>query len=182
MLLRATLELPIPAATAAERLYPLLLPRALDKLSGDAYEAGMLTLARVGPFGEARGLSKAVRVETLEPRTTAGGVRIPFRWVATGRTGHLFPALDADLDVTEVGEQRCAVSINASYTPPLGAAGAGLDRMILHRAARATMRSLLRGLADAVLDKPGDPPDKGSASLGAVEFFPDTRVRPSPET
>jgi hypothetical protein len=169
MLLRATLELPIPATTAAERLHPLL-----DKLSDDAYQEGMATLARVGPFGDASVLSKTVRVETLDPRTIAGGVRIPFRWVATGRTGNLFPALDADLDVRSIDEQRCTLSINAAYTPPLGTAGAGLDRLVMRRTAQATMRALLRGLGRAVLDGAAEPGHERGTVLGEVVFYPDT--------
>jgi hypothetical protein len=193
MLLRATLELPIPAATAAERLSPLLRPSGLDKLSDDAYQEGMATLARVGPFGDSRGLSKTVRVVTLDPRSVGGGIRIPFRWVATGRTGNWFPALDADLDVIPVDDERCNLSINAAYTPPLGPTGAGLDRLLLHRAARATMRSLLRGLARTVLDGDAvagalreqadgaDGPRSLSARLGEVTFFPDAPLAPPAE-
>lgn len=173
MMLRATLDLPIPAAIAVERLYPMMQPYGLEKLSDDAYQAGLLMLTRVGPFGETRGLSKTVRVDTLEPRTTADGVRIPFRWVATGRTGALFPTLDADLDVSAVDEQHCRVSVNAVYTPPLGAAGATLDRLILHRAARATMRELLRGLAREALDLSVDAPTNGAGHTGEIRFYPD---------
>lgn len=170
MLLRASLDLPVPAATVAHRLSPL---PGMDALSDDAYSAGLQTLTRVGPFGDTPGLSKKVLVETLEPREIGSGVRIPFRWVATGRSGAWFPALDADLEVTAADAQNCTLSINAAYTPPLGAAGAGLDRIVLHRAARATMRSLLRGLARAVLD--GDQ----LIALPEVCFYPDVVAPPA---
>jgi hypothetical protein len=118
----------------------------------------------------------------LEPRAKAEGVRIPFRWVATGRTGYLFPTLDADLDVTAADPQRCTLAVNAAYTPPMGAPGATLDRMLMHRAARATMRSLLRGLGSAILAHPADPADRTSGAevdrvdsrvLADVEFYPE---------
>lgn len=160
----------MPAATAADRLSSVLVPNGLDQLADEAYQAGAQTLTRVGPLGDAAGVSKAVRVETLEARSIVDGVRIPFRWVATGRSGRLFPTLDANLDITVLDEQRSTLSINASYTPPFGAAGAGLDRLVLHRAARATMRALLRGLAEAAIPhgKPGEirflPDEPGSES------------------
>jgi hypothetical protein len=118
----------------------------LDDVSDDAYAAGLVVLTRVGPFGEIAGLSKKVRLELLPRRQLDHGVRLQLRWVATGATGQLFPALDADLDLLAAGEQQCTLSINAVYDPPLGALGAGIDRILLHRAARATMRALLREL------------------------------------
>ena len=38
-----------------------------------------------------------------------------------------------------------------AYRPPLGAAGAALDRVMLHRAALATVRSLLTDIAGSLL-------------------------------
>jgi hypothetical protein len=102
MFIHAILELPTEAATAVDRLY--LAPRRdqLNELSDEAYEAGMVTLTRVGPFGGVPGLSKIVRLEMLEPKRVGGVFRVPLRWVATGPAGQLFPALDADLDITPI--------------------------------------------------------------------------------
>ena len=173
MFIHATLDLPIPVASAVERLYPALGCHRLDELSDDAYAAGLVSLARVGPFGDLRGLSKTVRLEMLDPLPLDNGVRLQLRWVATGLTGQLFPALDADLDIAAVDEQRCAMSIKAIYTPPLGAAGAGFDRLLLHRAARATMRSLLRGLGRSLIAAPQAAlPRAVQLRLGPVRFFP----------
>jgi hypothetical protein len=170
MFIQASLELPVPADTAVRRLYPAVHDSAFEDLSEQAYEAGMHALVKVGPLGEAPLLSKTVRLELLEPHAVPGGARVPLRWEATGATGHLFPVLDADLDIAAVDEHRCTLSINAVYTPPLGALGAGIDRLVLSRAARATMRSLLRGLADA-LSRPsesaGTPPP---AKPGEITF------------
>jgi hypothetical protein len=88
---------------------------------------------------------------------------------ATGMAGQLFPALDADLDIIAIDEQRCALSIKARYTPPLGAAGVSIDRLLLHRAARATMRSLLRGLGRALV-APAAVPSADRPRLGPVRF------------
>jgi hypothetical protein len=182
MFVYATLELPIPVASAIERLDFVMASQRLDDLSDEAYEAGLVTLAKVGPFGAVRGLSKAVRLQMLERRRVEGGVRVPLRWVATGSTGQLYPTLDADLDITALDARRCALSINAAYTPPLGAAGASIDRLLLHLAARATMRSLLRGLGHSLSD-----PSPAAAAyvtwprLGRIWFSPPATHRAIPE-
>jgi hypothetical protein len=182
MFVHATLELPIPAASSIERLDLVMATQRLDDLSDEAYEAALITLARVGPFGAVRGLSKAVRLQMLEPRPVGGGVRVPLRWVATGTTGQLFPALDADLDITALDARRCALSINAAYTPPLGAAGASIDRLLLHLAARATLRSLLRGLGHALSDpSPAAAAQARSPRLGRIWFSPPVTGRAIPE-
>jgi hypothetical protein len=170
MFVHATLDLPVSAANAVERLYPALGRHRLDEVSDDAYAAGLGRLAKVGPFGDMGGLSKTVRLQMLDPHPVDDGVRLQLRWVATGVTGQLFPALDADLDVIAVDEQQCVLSIKASYTPPLGTAGVSIDRLLMHRAARATMRSLLRGLGRALV-APAAVPSAVPPRLGPVRFF-----------
>jgi len=170
----ATLELPVPVASAVERLDAALSRHRLDEMSDDAYAAGLVVLTTVGPFGEVAGLSKKVRLELLPRRQVDDGVRLPLRWVATGATGQLFPALDADLDLLAVGEQQCALSINAVYDPPLGALGAGIDRMFLNRAARATVRALLRKLGHTLTEmwQPDASADVVRLRLGPVRYAP----------
>jgi hypothetical protein len=172
--IRATLDLPIPLARAVERLDAALARHRLDEVSDDAYAAGLVVLTRVGPFGEVAGLSKTVRLELLTPRQVDQGMRLQLRWVATGPTGQLFPALDADLDLYAVDEQHCALSINAVYDPPLGALGAGIDRILLHRAARATMHALLRELGHTLtqIRQAGGSAAVGRRRLGPVRFTP----------
>ena len=180
MFVYASLELPIAAACAIKRLHHVIASQRLDDLSDLAYEKGLVTLARVGPFGAVPGLSKAVRLQMLEPQLIKGGVRVPLRWVATGATGQLFPALDADLDLTGVAERRCALSVNAVYSPPLGAAGASIDRLLLHLAARATMRSLLRGLGHSLSD-PSPAASLARPRLGRIRFSPPATGRAIPQ-
>jgi hypothetical protein len=172
MFIHATLELPNPAASVLDRVYPALRRDRLNVLSDEAYLAGLVMLTRAGQFGDVHGLSKKVRLEMLEPRRVDDVLRVPLRWVVTGRGGQLFPALDADLDITAIDEQRCVLSINAVYTPPLGGIGAGVDELMLHSAARATVRSLLRGLGRALLDPSPDITDADQWLLDKIEFMP----------
>jgi hypothetical protein len=170
----ATLDLPVPVATSIDRLYVALARHRLDEVSDDAYAAGLVALSRVGPFGEVAALSKTVRLQLLDPLPIEHGVRLQLRWVATGAAGQLFPALDADLDLLTVDEQNCVLSINAVYDPPLGALGAGIDRLVLHRAARATMRALLREWGRSLTEDRKAPNLAAMARvrLGPVRFIP----------
>jgi hypothetical protein len=172
MFIHATVDLPIPVASAIDRLHVALARHRLDQVSDDAYQAGLVELTRVGPFGEVAGLSKMVRLELLDPRPIHNGVRLPLRWVATGPAGQLFPALDADLDLTAISEHSSALSISAVYHPPLGVLGAGIDRLLLHRAARATMRALLRGLGRSLTNPSHATTPHPQPRLGPVRFSP----------
>lgn len=174
MFICATLDLPVPVATSIDRLYAALARHRLDEVSDGAYAAGLVALSRVGPFGEVAGLSKTVRLQLLDPLPIEHGVRLQLRWVATGAAGQLFPALDADLDLLAVDEQNCVLSINAVYAPPLGALGAGIDRLVLHRAARATMRALLREWGRSLTEDRQAPNLAATARvrLGPVRFIP----------
>jgi hypothetical protein len=143
------LDLAYPVART--RLGGLTRSGWLGTRSEKAYADG-LTLIRVGPFGSALGASKLVRVRLLEPLPREDEMVIPLRWEATGAMGRLFPVLDANLVLT-AGDQdgRCTLALMGAYRPPLGAAGAALDRVMLHRAAMATVRSLLTDVAGSLL-------------------------------
>jgi hypothetical protein len=81
-----------------------------------------------------------------------GTTTVWLRWEATGPAGGLFPVLDADLLLRPVGLEKTCMTLNGCYRPPLGRLGAGLDRAVLHRVATATVRALLRGIADALAE------------------------------
>jgi len=59
----------------------------------------------------------------------------------------LFPTLEADIELGELGPERTQLSISARYTPPLGSLGRVLDRALLHRVAEATVKDFLDGAA-----------------------------------
>jgi hypothetical protein len=77
---------------------------------------------------------------------------LTLRWEATGFGGGLFPALDADITLSPAGSQECTLAIDGAYRPPLAALGASLDKVLLHRVAQSTVRSLLRRVAELVAD------------------------------
>jgi hypothetical protein len=170
------LDLAFPVARV--RLGGLTGSGWLGSRSEQAYEDG-LTLIRVGPFGSVLGASKLVRVRLLEPLPREDEMVIPLRWEATGAMGRLFPVLDANLVLT-AGPQDgcCTLAIMGAYRPPLGAAGAALDRVMLHRAALATVRALVTDVAGTLL-APGTAP--GWDSYAAAEPPPPAAWRPEPE-
>ena len=122
----------------------------LSDASGDAYAEGLAGLVRVGPFGPLLGASKLVRVLLLEPVEREGSLTLSLRWEATGVMGRLFPVLDANIILIPAGENASQLALAGAYRPPFAAAGQELDRALLHRAASATVRSLLRRMAETI--------------------------------
>jgi hypothetical protein len=135
------LSLPFSAARAA--LDAALADGGLIEESRRAAEEGASFLMRVGPGGS-RGFAKQVLVEVLPFDWVGRKGVVPLRWQPTGPAGRLFPSLEANLTVSEADGAGSLVSIVASYEPPWDAVGAGLDRILLSRAAGATLTALLR--------------------------------------
>lgn len=144
-------------AAAAPRLARLAHGGWLRAVSEDAYAGGVEYLVRVGPLGAVPGASRLVRVRFTEPFDRNGTVSVGLRWEATGVTGGLFPALDADIRLTD-DQPAAQVTLTGSYRPPLGVFGAELDRLLLRTVATATIRTLLNEIAAAL---EGDVPKAG---------------------
>lgn len=127
---------------------------SLAGVSEAAYGEGVTVLARVGPLGSMPSVSRLVEVRfrDLVQRDDRAGLAL--RWEAAGSGGGMFPVLDADITLTPAGEDTTMLALAGTYRPPLGALGAGLDRVILHRVAAATVRAFLSRIADAIVHPP----------------------------
>ena len=79
------------------------------------------------------------------------------RWHATGPGGGLFPALDADLQLTALREDATMLRPAGAYRPPPGKADAALDRAVLQRVAAATIQAFIRRVGDAIVHPTGAP-------------------------
>jgi hypothetical protein len=173
---------PYPAARA--ELMRLTHGGWLSDVSDGAYADGLAGLVRVGPFGRMFGTAKLVRVLLLDPVDRDGTLTLVLRWEATGVMGRLFPVLDANITLMAAGEDTSQLTLAGAYRPPLAAVGEGLDRVLLHRAASATVRSLLKRMAqtiapdDAASARPGPaapprplvpPPAPGGPAPGIIE-------------
>ena len=131
-------RLDVGFAVARERLARLGESGALFAPSADAYG-----LVRVGPGG----VAKLVRVQARELSWTDSSGGLALRWEATGASGKLFPVLDADLTIADLGPQGTLVKLAGVYRPPFGALGQALDRAVLHRIAVATIKGFLARVA-----------------------------------
>jgi hypothetical protein len=144
----------VPVSAARPRLARLLHGGWLTQASDDAYQLSADDLLRVGPLGDRPGTSRLVRVQFTDPAYRDDEMRVGLRWEAVGVTGALFPVLDADIVLTADGE-RTRVCLTGTYRPPLGALGAGLDRLLLRKVASATIAAFLTGLCGALLSAAG---------------------------
>jgi acyl-coenzyme A thioesterase PaaI-like protein len=142
--------LSVSIGAARVRLANLVHDGWLAGAAEAAYGGSIDHLLRVGPFGDVACLSRKVRVQFLDPVDHGDAVTVGMRWAAVGMTGGLFPVLDADIELAAEGEEDTRVTLTGVYRPPLGAVGVGLDRMLLHRVATATIGSLLAHLAQAL--------------------------------
>lgn len=117
--------------------------------SDAASQAGQLSRTlklEVAGFELARDVT--IEVGQFSPRELTRSV-VPLRWHAEhGRM--LFPYLAADLEVfaLSLDPPLTQLTITGSYEPPLGLLGAGVDRLLLHRLAEATIHRFTHEIAD----------------------------------
>ena len=162
--------LTVSFAVAASRLARLAGAGWLREVSETVYQGGVEYLMRVGQAA-APGVSRLVRVRFTEPTYLDGVMTVGLRWEATGVTGGLFPALDADIRISAEEGESVTVTLTGSYRPPLGMLGAELDRLLLRTVATATIRTLLARIA-ATLE---------GAPAKALQVAAQWRPEPGPE-
>jgi hypothetical protein len=136
----------------------------LTEVSGCAYKSGLVGLSCTGQ-GQGHGGADQLEADQLDadhrrPKLVRVFVRdlvaretsavLTLRWQATMPGGGLFPALDADITLTPVGEGKSLLTLDGAYRPPSGSRASGYDRAVLHRAATTTIHSLLGQIADLV--------------------------------
>jgi len=150
MFVRHETQLGLDFRAAQARLANLGRSGSLLLAARQAYGEGTTGLARVGPLGSVRGMSKLVEVHFQELVARDGSAHLALRWEATGPGGALFPALDADLTLTPGGEQTTVLALAGVYRPPAGTAGAQLDQAVFRRVADATIRAFVSDVADFI--------------------------------
>ena len=159
-------DVPLDVGYAAARpaAGKLVTSGALADASRAACPEGLGSLIRVGPLGDLPGAAKLVRISFLDPADRQDGVRVTPRWEATGLAGGLFPVLDGDFTLLPAGKDAAWLALAGACLATLGRLGASLDRAVLHRAADATVRALLRTVADAVASPDVAPARPGGRS------------------
>jgi hypothetical protein len=118
-------------------------------LATAAEKEGEALYFRIGPSWASGRATRTVRVSLGLPHDRGDTLVVPLSWKSS-ELPSLFPMLDGDLQLAPLDEQSCRVTLSASYVPPLGALGGGLDRALLHRVASSTVRSFLARLADSL--------------------------------
>ena len=167
MFARQEVAVDLDFPTAKARLALLMRGDWLEGLSQDAYAEGLSGQVRVGPFGPVLGMSKLVQVRMLDPVPHEDVVVVPLRWEATGRMGRLFPVLDANLTLAADEHGKAVLRFAGVYRPPLAGVGEDLDRIVLHRVADATVRSLLTRIAGLLADPVTEASERDVPASGA---------------
>ncbi len=125
-----------------------LLQHATDDAAEQADELSHTLRAQVAGLEVSREVT--IHVGAFEPVGVTRSL-VPLRWEASkGRL--LFPELTADLEVSAVvlDPPLTQVTVDGSYAPPLGVLGAGVDRLVLHRLAEATVHRFTHEVADGL--------------------------------
>jgi len=157
----------VSAAAAAARLASLASGGSLIQVSYAAWNEGTAGIAPVARLAE------LVAVQSRGPVRRGAISALILRWEAAAASGQLFPVLDADITVVPDGEQASLVGLAGVYrTVP----GAGLDPVIVHQAATATIRSLLGRITRAITD----PAAARSRDVGRAALWPGTLALASP--
>ena len=151
MFIRYFIELPLPVAQVEQAL----VGSPAEWLSAVAGEAqargdGLLSEVGVGPLGGR--LRRQVRIRLGEPVRFPSMTSLPLTWEPVGLEGML-PRLDANLELGSLGGDRTQLAMSARYRPPLGVVGQAVDRVLLHRAAEATVKDFLDRVGQAITDQ-----------------------------
>lgn len=170
MFIGAEVRLDVGFTAAQARLANLARGGLLRRACDDAYHDLGAGLAQVGPLGGAPGLSRLVAVRFTDMAVHEDFALVAIRWEVTGPGGALFPALDADLRLTPAGDQATMLAVSAAYRPPLGGLGSGLDRVLLHRVAQATIRAFMHQMGAAIAHPAASPEER--RALGRPEPYP----------
>jgi hypothetical protein len=121
-------------------------PAWLTEGATAAYAEGERLCVTLSPAGTVPGIRKRVQVELGVGYPRGDGMVVPLSWWAI-RGQHLFPTLEADLEIMPLGPDQVMLTLMGRYEPPLGPLGRRLDRLVLHRVSEACVRSFLRRAA-----------------------------------
>ena len=174
MFIGAEIRLDVGFSAAQARLANLAHGGLLSRASENAHEWGA-DQAELGPLG-APGRSRLVKVQFRHLVTHEDSALWALRWEVTGKTGALFPVLDADITLARAGEQAAVLTVSGAYRPPLGNLGAGVDRAIMHRIAEATIRAFTNHIGAAIAHPAAAP------EAGHTRMLPEPPPWPEPAT
>ncbi len=100
--------------------------------------------------GSSMGRTVALELGAFEHGSEIG--RLPLRWGAKEHTT-LFPTMDGELRLSDVGAAKMELRLVGEYVPPLGGLGALADRVAGKRIAERSVRDFLEGVAERLRAK-----------------------------
>lgn len=125
-----------------------------------AFRRGELMV--VGPSAPG-GARRSIEFDVAEPIHGTDRTIFPIAWRAAG-SSWLFPHMDAELVLEALSLDVTRITFRGRYRPPLDRVGAMLDRLALHRVAKATVRNFLEQLVEALTSTAGsDAPGPGDS-------------------
>ena len=147
MFVDEVLVLDVPVAAAQVRLLAFHVDGGVQDAATFAFREGHTLLQGDGFTG----WTDQVAVHSVPAYLRGATTILPLRWVVTGTSGDIIPAVDANLELDPTPDGHCRLTLIGNYRPPLGRVGVRLDQVLLHRAARATARSLLNRVGRGIL-------------------------------
>ncbi len=121
----------------------LSIGKALAESADVAYRHGEGLLVRL----RGGAIAKTVMLDLRMPVRGASLTTLPLEWWATG-TPALFPKMEAELTVADLGDSLTQVQFQGTYQPPLGSVGRILDRAVLHRFAEVSVKDFVDTIID----------------------------------
>jgi len=146
MFVDEVLVLDMPVAAAQDRLLALHADGGVQDVATHAFREGHALLRGDGFTG----WTDQVAVHSVPAYLRGATTILPLRWVVTGTTGDIFPAIDANLELDGTPDDRARLTFRGSYRPPWGQQGFVLDQQRLERAVDATATGLLYRVAEAL--------------------------------
>src|SRR5664279_3447288 len=151
MFVDEVLVLDMPVAAAQDRLLAFHADGGVQDAATFAFREGHALLQGDGFTG----WTDQVAVHSVPAYLRGETTILPLRWVVTGTSGDIFPAVDANLELDRTPDGCSRLTFRGSYRPPWGQAGFVLDQQRLQDAACATARGLMDRVADALLAQHG---------------------------
>lgn len=147
MFIRYFLELPMPRLRVVEAL----MRDPQTWLPEIAQGATLRADSMLAPPGMVAGSTQPRRVmlEFGAPLYLRYKTIVPLRWL-TGADAGPFPALDADVEIADLGPARTQLAISARLGP--APPGLAIERGLLFRVAEATLKDFLDRVGVVVMD------------------------------
>jgi hypothetical protein len=141
---------PVGIGAARRRLADLAAGGWLGEASAAAYQDGLDHLLSAWPPGEMAGAPRLVQAHFLDPVHWEDSTTMGMRWEAAAAGGELFPALDANITLDAENGRHTRMTLTGVYRSAPHPFGAGVDQVLMHQVATATIRSLLTRISSAL--------------------------------